>query len=179
MQASYPRETLALSFWKVILPLQVKDPYFLWDGLWKQYQRRKLDLQTSRNNFWQRSLTRERTQDVKATLDRFPRRGAMALAKDSGGMQIKAWWGFEFTKDNWIFWSSSSKEKVWPVCKSTRRNFSKLSNHPVVSGTVNVCDLVRSDKLKRLTIDELTQMCRDLEVDLSDLPFKRRKKPFI
>ena len=27
--------------------------------------------------------------------------------------------------------------------------------HPVVSGTLNVCDLVRSDKLKRLTIDEL------------------------
>ena len=27
--------------------------------------------------------------------------------------------------------------------------------HPVVSGTFNVCDPVRSDKLKRLTIDEL------------------------
>ena len=27
--------------------------------------------------------------------------------------------------------------------------------HPVVSGTFNVCDLIRSDKLKRLTIDEL------------------------
>lgn len=27
--------------------------------------------------------------------------------------------------------------------------------HAVVSGTFNVCDLVRSDKLKRLTIDEL------------------------
>ena len=51
-------------------------------------------------------------------------------------------------------------------------------NHPVVSGTFNVCDLVRSDKLKRLTIDELTQICSDLEVNLSDLPSKRRKKPF-
>ena len=52
-------------------------------------------------------------------------------------------------------------------------------NHPVVSGTFNVCDLVRSDKLKKLTIDELNQFCSDLEVDLSNLPSKRRKKPFI
>lgn len=51
--------------------------------------------------------------------------------------------------------------------------------HPVVSGTFNVCDLVRSDKLKRLTIDELIQICSDLEVDVSDLLSKRRKKPFI
>ena len=52
-------------------------------------------------------------------------------------------------------------------------------NHPVVSGTFNVCNLVRSDKLKRLTIDELTQICSDLEEDFSDLPSKLRKKPFI
>ena len=51
--------------------------------------------------------------------------------------------------------------------------------HPVVSGTFNVCDLVRSDKLKRLTIDELIQICSDLVVDVSDLLSKRRKKPFI
>ena len=51
--------------------------------------------------------------------------------------------------------------------------------HPLVSGTLNVCDLVRSDKLKRLTIDELIQICSDLEVDVSDLLSKRRKKPFI
>lgn len=52
--------------------------------------------------------------------------------------------------------------------------------HPLVSGTFNVCDLlVRSDKLKRLTIDELIQICSDLEVDVSDLLSKRRKKPFI
>lgn len=51
--------------------------------------------------------------------------------------------------------------------------------HPVVSSAFNVCELVRRDKLKSLSVDELKGICISLEIDISDVSSKKRKKPFV
>lgn len=51
--------------------------------------------------------------------------------------------------------------------------------HPVVSSAFNVCELVRRDKLKSLSVDELKRICISLEIDISDVSSKKRKKPFV
>ena len=50
--------------------------------------------------------------------------------------------------------------------------------HPVVSSAFNVCELVRRDKLKSLSVDELKGICSSLEIDISDVSSKKRKKAF-
>ena len=51
--------------------------------------------------------------------------------------------------------------------------------HPIVSATFNVCELVRKDKLRTLSVDELKRICTDLALELSDVSTNRRKKPFL
>ena len=51
--------------------------------------------------------------------------------------------------------------------------------HPVVSSAFNVCELVRRDKLESLSVDELKGICLNLEIDISDVSSKKRKKPFV
>ena len=51
--------------------------------------------------------------------------------------------------------------------------------HPVVSSAFNVCELVRRDKLKSLSMDELKGICISPEIDISDVSSKKRKKPFV
>ena len=51
--------------------------------------------------------------------------------------------------------------------------------YPIVSATLNVCELVHKDKLRTLSVDEMKRICTDLEVDLSDVSTNRRKQPFL
>ena len=51
--------------------------------------------------------------------------------------------------------------------------------HPVVSSAFNVRELVQKDKLKSLNVDELKDICISLEIDISDVSSKKRKKPFV
>ena len=51
--------------------------------------------------------------------------------------------------------------------------------HPAVSSTFSICELVRRDKLKSWSVGELKGICISLEIDISDVSSQKRKKPFV
>ena len=51
--------------------------------------------------------------------------------------------------------------------------------HPIMSNTFNICELVQRGKLKTLSVDELRRICVDLDVDIASVSSNRRKKPFV
>ena len=66
---------------------------------------------------------------------------------------------------------------ITPLCAQMSCKVS-LQN-PVVSSAFNVRELVQRDKLKSLSVDELKAICISLEIDISDVSSKKRKKPFV
>ena len=56
----------------------------------------------------------------------------------------------------------------------------KVSLHqPIVCDTVNVCHLVQSDTIQKLSLAKLKEMCAFWDIDKSDILTKGRKRPFI
>ena len=79
--------------------------------------------------------------------------------------------------DNDVYYSAAEVQAHHStLCTNVMQDVSL--QHPVVSSAFNVCELVRREKLKSLSVDELKEICINLEIDISDVSSKKRKKPF-
>jgi hypothetical protein len=51
--------------------------------------------------------------------------------------------------------------------------------HPIVFDTLNVCELVKTNSLTKQSVSKLKDICTYLNIAISDIPTKGRKRPYV
>ena len=74
--------------------------------------------------------------------------------------------------------SAEAESHLYAICTNVIRNVA--IQHPIVYCGLNIYELIQKRTLTTLRVDtELSDMCIDLRLDISDISPQKRKKPFI